>query len=137
MSIAATASAVGESRAAEPARPRRRRWTRFILPVYSWLVIAYLVFPIAYWIAFYGGNRKNFFLLMLLVPFFVSFVIRTVVWQFILSDQGIVLGALKNAHLLPQNFHILATGWAVIAGLAYNYLPFTALPLYVAIERID
>jgi spermidine/putrescine transport system permease protein len=94
-------------------------------------------FPIAYWIAFHGGNKKNFFLLMLLVPFFVSFVIRTVVWQFILSDQGIILGSLKNAHLLPPNFHVLATGFAVVAGLAYNYLPFTALPLYVAIERID
>jgi len=94
-------------------------------------------FPIAYWIAFHGGNKKNFFLLMLLVPFFVSFVIRTVVWQFILSDQGVILGSLKNVHLLPQSFHILATGYAVVAGLAYNYLPFTALPLYVAIERID
>ena len=94
-------------------------------------------FPIAYWIAFYGGNKKNFFLLMLLVPFFVSFVIRTIVWNFILSDQGVVLGTLKNAHLLPQSFHVLATGYAVVAGLAYNYLPFTALPLYVAIERID
>jgi spermidine/putrescine transport system permease protein len=94
-------------------------------------------FPIAYWIAFHGGNKKNFFLLMLLVPFFVSFVIRTVVWSFILSDQGVVLGTLKHAHLLPQSFHVLATGYAVVAGLAYNYLPFTALPLYVAIERID
>jgi spermidine/putrescine transport system permease protein len=94
-------------------------------------------FPIAYWIAFYGGRKKNFFLLMLLVPFFVSFVIRTVVWEFILSDQGVIFGPLKHAHLLPQNFHVLATGYAVIAGLAYNYLPFTALPLYVAIERID
>jgi spermidine/putrescine transport system permease protein len=94
-------------------------------------------FPIAYWIAFYGGSKKNFFLLMLLVPFFVSFVIRTVIWEFILSDQGIVLGNLKHAHLLPQSFHVLATGYAVVAGLSYNYLPFTALPLYVAIERID
>jgi len=94
-------------------------------------------FPIAYWIAFYGGRKKNFFLLMLLVPFFVSFVIRTVVWEFILSDQGFFLGSLKHAHLLPQSFHALATGYAVVAGLAYNYLPFTALPLYVAIERID
>jgi spermidine/putrescine transport system permease protein len=94
-------------------------------------------FPIAYWIAFHGGTKKNFFLLMLLVPFFVSFVIRTVVWQFILSDQGVILGSLKSAHLLPQNFHVLATGTAVVAGLAYNYLPFTALPLYVALERID
>jgi len=94
-------------------------------------------FPLAYWIAFHGGKWKNFFLLMLLVPFFVSFIIRSLAWQFILSDQGIVLGTLKNLHLLPQNFHILATSTAVIAGIAYNYLPFTALPLYVAMERID
>jgi spermidine/putrescine transport system permease protein len=94
-------------------------------------------FPIAYWIAFHGGRKKNFFLLMLLVPFFVSFVIRTVVWEFVLSDNGVVLGALKHIHLLPSNFHVLGSGFAVVAGLAYNYLPFTALPLYVAIERID
>src|SRR6185437_4038839 len=62
------------------------------------LICLVVSFPIAYWIAFYGGNKKNFFLLMLLVPFFVSFVIRTIVWQFILSDNGIVLGTLKNAH---------------------------------------
>ena len=115
--------------------------TQFVTSVYfagAATVIDLLVsFPIAYWIAFYGGAKKNFFLLMLLVPFFVSFVIRTVVWEFILSDQGIVLGTLKHAHLLPQNFHVLATGYAVVAGLAYNYLPFTALPLYVAVERID
>ncbi|HET7173416.1 MAG TPA: ABC transporter permease [Nocardioidaceae bacterium] len=94
-------------------------------------------FPIAYWIAMYGGRWKNFFLMMLLVPFFVSFVIRTVVWEFILSDQGVILGGLKHAGVLPPSFHVLATGYAVVAGLAYNYLPFTALPLYVAIERID
>lgn len=93
-------------------------------------------FPVTYWIAF-RAKRKNFFLLMLLVPFFVSFVIRTTAWQFLLADQGIIVGTLKNVGLLPENFHILATGWAVIAGIAYNYLPFTALPLYVALERID
>lgn len=94
-------------------------------------------FPIAYWIAFYGGRKKNFFLIMLLVPFFVSFIIRTLVWEFILSDNGIVLTFLKHHHLVPHNFHVLGTGIAVVAGLAYNYLPFTALPIYVALERID
>jgi spermidine/putrescine transport system permease protein len=94
-------------------------------------------FPVAYWIAFYGGRRKNFFLLLLLVPFFVSFVIRTLAWQFILSDEGVVLGTLKNWHVLPQDFRVLATSWAVIFGIAYNFLPFMTLPLYVALERID
>jgi spermidine/putrescine transport system permease protein len=94
-------------------------------------------FPLVYWIAFYGGEKKNFFLLMLLLPFFVSFVIRTLSWQFILSDQGFALGAMKHVHLLPQNYHVLATWVAVVAGIAYNFLPFTALPVYVALERID
>jgi spermidine/putrescine transport system permease protein len=111
--------------------------TSFYFAGAATLIDLLVSFPIAYWIAFYGGAKKNFFLLMLLVPFFVSFVIRTVVWEFILSDQGFFLGSLKHAHLLPQSFHALATGYAVVAGLAYNYLPFTALPLYVAIERID
>jgi spermidine/putrescine transport system permease protein len=101
------------------------------------LIDLVISFPLAYWIAFHGGNKKNFFLLMVQVPFFVSFVIRTIVWQFILSDQGIILGSLKDAGILPHSFHILATQGAVIIGLAYNYLPFTALPLYVALERID
>lgn len=98
------------------------------------LVVA---FPLAYWIAFYGGRRKNFFLLMLLVPFFVSFVIRTTAWQFLLADQGLILQPLKTLGVLPENYHVLATWIAVVAGMAYNYLPFTALPLYVALERID
>jgi len=97
------------------------------------LVVA---FPVTYWIAF-RAKRKNFFLLMLLVPFFVSFVIRTTAWYTLLADQGTILNTLKNLHLVPESFHLLATPLAVIGGLAYNYLPFTALPLYVALERID
>jgi len=98
------------------------------------LVVAY---PMAYWIAFHGGRRKTTFLLLLLLPFFVSFVIRSVAWQFILSDEGIVLGTLKSWHLLPSGFHVLDTGPAVVAGIAYNFLPFMALPLYVSLEKID
>jgi spermidine/putrescine transport system permease protein len=94
-------------------------------------------YPVAYWIAFRGGRYKTTFLLLLLLPFLVSFVIRTLAWKFILSDDGIVLGTLKAWHVLPANFHILATSTAVIAGIAYNFLPFMALPLYVAMDRID
>ena len=94
-------------------------------------------FPIAYWIAFYAGRRRNFFLMMLLVPFFVSFVIRTVIWKFLLSSDGLVLGALRHLHLVSDQYQILGTSLAVVAGLAYNFLPFTALPLYVSLERLD
>ena len=96
-----------------------------------------LSYPLAYWIAFRGGKYKTTYLYLLLLPFLVSFVIRTLAWRFILSDDGIVLGTLKSWHLLPQSFHVLATPFAVVSGIAYNFLPFMALPLYVALEKID
>jgi spermidine/putrescine transport system permease protein len=74
---------------------------------------------------------------LVLLPFFVSFVIRTLAWEFILSDQGILFGTLKSLHLLPESFHVLATSTAVVAGIAYNFLPFTVLPLYVSLEKGD
>lgn len=94
-------------------------------------------YPMAYWIAFRGGAHKSTYLFIILLPFFVSFVIRTLAWQFLLSDNGIVLGTLKNIGLLPRSTHVLSTPFAVIAGLTYNALPFMVLPLYVAIEKID
>jgi spermidine/putrescine transport system permease protein len=96
-----------------------------------------LAYPAAYWIAFHGGRFKSTLLFMILLPYFVSFVIRTVQWKFLLADHGPVLGTLKDLGLLSETFHVLATPIAVVGGLIYNYLPFAALPLYVAIERID
>jgi spermidine/putrescine transport system permease protein len=98
------------------------------------LIIAY---PMAYWIAFYGGHRKSAYLLLVLLPFFVSFVIRILSWQFLLADNGLLIGQLKDWGLLSQDFHVLATSFAVIAGLTYNFFPFMLLPVYVALERLD
>jgi spermidine/putrescine transport system permease protein len=96
-----------------------------------------LAYPMAYWIAFYGGRWKSTLFMLILIPFFVSFVIRTVQWNFILGTNGLLFGPLKNAGLLSESFHVLRTPVAVIAGITYNYMPFAALPLYVALERID
>jgi spermidine/putrescine transport system permease protein len=96
-----------------------------------------LSYPLAYWIAFHGGRHKTTYLFLLLLPFFVSFVIRTLAWRFILSDDGIFFGFLKDIHLMPRSFHVLATSTAVVSGIAYNFLPFMALPLFVALDRID
>jgi spermidine/putrescine transport system permease protein len=101
------------------------------------IVLIVISFPIAYWIAFYGGRLKATYLFLLLLPFFVSFVLRTISWRQILTDDGFLLGTLKHAGLLPPAFHILGTSFAVIAGLVYNFLPFMVLPVYVALERID
>jgi spermidine/putrescine transport system permease protein len=96
-----------------------------------------LAYPAVYWIAFYGGRWKSTFLFMILLPYFVSFMIRTVMWKFILADNGPFLGSLKDLGLLGADFHVLATPFAVVGGLIYNYLPFSALPLFVALDRID
>lgn len=98
------------------------------------IVIAY---PVAYWIAFRGGRYKSSLLFLLLLPFFVSFVIRALSWNFILADNGILLTPLRNLHIIGPNFHILATSVAVIGGLTYNFLPFMVLPIYVALERVE
>ena len=101
-------------------------------------VITLLVsYPLAYAIAFRTGRWKNLFLVLLLVPFLIPFLLRTLAWRIILADQGIVVDALKTFGLLPTNGRLLATGWAVLAGLVYSFLPFMTLPIYVALEKID
>lgn len=100
--------------------------------------IALLVsYPLAYWIAFRGGRWKNLLLLAIIAPFFVTYLIRTLAWQSILSDNGFVVETLRTLHLLGEDGRLLATSTAVVAGITYNFLPFMALPLYVALEQID
>jgi len=101
------------------------------------ILLIVLAFPVAYWIAFYGGRRKPTYLFLLLLPFFVSFVLRTISWRQILTDDGPVLHALKSVGLVPDSYHLLGTPVAVIGGLVYNYLPFMVLPIYATLERMD
>ena len=98
------------------------------------LVISY---PVAYWIAFRGGLWKNLLLLFIVAPFFVTYLIRTLAWETILSDNGFVVNTLQSLHVLGPSGRLLATGTAVVAGITYNFLPFMALPLYVSLEKID
>jgi spermidine/putrescine transport system permease protein len=98
------------------------------------LVIAY---PAAYWIAFHAGPRKSSYLLAILLPFFVSFVIRTLSWGVLLADEGPLFGPLKSVHLLAPDFRVLATPVAVTGGLAYTFFPFMLLPVYASLEKID
>ncbi len=98
------------------------------------LVVSY---PVAYWIAFRGGRWKNLLLLFIVAPFFVTYLIRTLAWQTILADHGLVLRTLHSLHIVSPDGRLLATGTAVVAGITYNFLPFMALPLYVSLEQID
>jgi spermidine/putrescine transport system permease protein len=98
------------------------------------LVLAY---PLAYWIAFRAGPWRNLFLLFIVAPFFVTYLVRTLAWLNILADQGPVVRTLRDIHVLGPNGRLLATTFAVVAGITYNFFPFMALPLYVSLEQID
>ena len=101
-------------------------------------IVAFVVaYPAAYWIAFHAGPRKAAYLLVVLLPFFVSFVIRTLSWEQLLGDNGPLFGPLKNAGVLAQDFRVLATPVAVTGGLAYTFFPFMMLPIYASLEKID
>lgn len=97
------------------------------------LVIAY---PLAYFIAFRAGRWRALLLVLVVAPFFASFLLRTYAWRTILADEGFITSFLNALHLLPQD-RILNTPIAVVLGLTYNFLPFMILPLYAALERID
>jgi spermidine/putrescine transport system permease protein len=101
-------------------------------------VICFLIgYPLAYAIAFRGGKYKNALLFLVIAPFFVTYLIRTLSWETILADDGPVVNTLQSLGVLGQNGRLLATTGAVIAGITYNFLPFMILPLYASIERID
>jgi spermidine/putrescine transport system permease protein len=101
-------------------------------------VIALLIaYPLAYAIAFRGGRWKNAMLLAVIAPFFTTYLIRTLAWETILSDNGFVVNTLQSLGLVSQDGRLLATAPAVIAGLTYNFLPFMVLPIYASLERMD
>jgi spermidine/putrescine transport system permease protein len=101
------------------------------------LLALLISYPVAYWIAFRGGRWKNLLLLCIVAPFFVTYLIRTLAWQTILSDHGFVVNTLQSLHVLGPGGRLLATSTAVVTGITYNFLPFMALPLYVSLEQID
>jgi spermidine/putrescine transport system permease protein len=96
-----------------------------------------LSYPLVYWIAFRAGPWRNLFLLFIVAPFFVTYLVRTLAWLNILADQGPVVRVLRDIHVLSPDGRLLATTFAVVSGITYNFLPFMALPIYVSLEQID
>ncbi|MFI5619237.1 ABC transporter permease [Streptomyces sp. NPDC051567] len=104
-----------------------------------------LGYPLAYLIAFRAGRWRHVLLVLVIAPFFTSFLIRTLAWKTILADGGPVVGALNTLHVLDvtswlgmtEGDRVLATPLAVVCGLTYNFLPFMILPLYTSLERVD
>jgi spermidine/putrescine transport system permease protein len=96
-----------------------------------------LGYPLAYAIAFKAGRWKNLMLVLVIAPFFTSFLVRTLAWKSILADNGFIVETMKTIGLIPPDGRVLATSLAVVTGLTYNFLPFMVLPLYASLEKID
>ncbi len=95
-----------------------------------------LAYPLAYAMAFKAGRWRGVMMILVIAPFFTSFILRTIAWRQILADEGPIASTLNALHLLPGG-HITETWMAVVAGLTYNLLPFMVLPIYASLERAD
>jgi spermidine/putrescine transport system permease protein len=96
-----------------------------------------IAYPVAYWISRYGGSHKGLLLVLVMLPFWTSWVIRTYAWMIILRDSGVVNGVLQGLGLIDDPLVLLNTDLAVVLGMTYGFLPFAILPLYVSIDRLD
>ncbi len=98
------------------------------------LAIAY---PLAYAIAFKAGKYKNLLLVLVVAPFFTSFLLRTIAWKQILGEEGFVVPTLRSLGIISESTTLTSTSFAVVMGMTYNFLPFMTLPLFASIDRID
>ena len=109
----------------------------FVYAGIATLACLLLAYPLVYWIAFRAGPWRNLFLLFIVAPFFVTYLVRTLAWLNILADEGPVVRVLRDVHVLGPDGRLLATTFAVVSGITYNFFPFMALPIYVSLEQID
>ena len=96
-----------------------------------------LGYPIAYYIARFGGRHKQVLIALVVLPFFVNYLVRTYAWVALLSDEGVVNGLAASSGISEEPLRFLNTPWAVIGGLVYGYLAFMILPVYAALDRMD
>jgi spermidine/putrescine transport system permease protein len=111
-----------------------RSFTYALMATLLALAISY---PLAYAIAFKAGRYKNILLILVIAPFFTSFLLRTIAWKQILGAEGPVIYLLRSLHLIGPDTTITASSFAVVMGLTYNFLPFMTLPIYASLDRID
>ncbi|MGH8956850.1 MAG: ABC transporter permease [Microbacterium sp.] len=111
---------------------------RSVLYALATVVLCVLIgYPIAYYIARFGGRYKNLLIAIVVLPFLVNYLVRTYAWVAILSDEGLVNGILADIGVAETGVQFVNTPWAVIGGLVYGYLAFMILPLYAALDRMD
>ena len=109
----------------------------FLYAIISTLLALAIAYPLAYAIAFKSGKYKNLLLVLVVAPFFTSFLLRTVAWKQILGEEGFVVPTLRSLGIISQSTTLTSTSFAVVMGMTYNFLPFMTLPLFASIDRID
>ena len=109
----------------------------FIFAVCATVMALAIAYPLAYAIAFKAGKFKNVLLVLVIAPFFTSFLLRTVAWKQILGEEGFVVPTLRTLGIISESTTLTSTSFAVVMGMTYNFLPFMTLPLYASLERID
>jgi len=109
----------------------------FLYAISATILALAIAYPLAYAIAFKAGKYKNLLLVLVIAPFFTSFLLRTVAWKQILGEEGFVVPPLRTLGIIGDSTTLTSTSFAVIMGLTYNFLPFMTLPLYASLERID
>ena len=109
----------------------------FVFAILATILALAISYPLVYAIAFKAGRLKNVLLVLVVAPFFVSFLLRTVAWKQILGEEGFVVPTLRNLGIISQSTTLTSTSFAVVMGMTYNFLPFMTLPLYASLERID
>jgi spermidine/putrescine transport system permease protein len=109
----------------------------FVYATLATILALAIAYPLAYAIAFKSGKFKNILLVLVVAPFFTSFLLRTVAWKQILGEEGFVVPTLRSLHIISEQTTLTSTAFAVVAGMTYNFLPFMTLPLYASLERID
>jgi spermidine/putrescine transport system permease protein len=109
----------------------------FIYALFATLLALAISYPLAYAMAFRVGVWRNFLLILVIAPFFTSFLLRTLAWQQILGSEGPIVSSLQFLGVMPADATITATAFSVIMGLTYNFLPFMTLPIYASLDRID
>ena len=109
----------------------------FIYATLATLLALAIAYPLAYAIAFKSGRLKNLLVVLVVAPFFTSFLLRTIAWKQILGENGPVVGPLRALHIIGPQTTLTASAFAVVTGMTYNFLPFMTLPLYASLDRID
>jgi spermidine/putrescine transport system permease protein len=109
----------------------------FVYAIIATILALIISYPLAYAIAFKTGRFKNLFLVLVIAPFFTSFLLRTVAWKQILGEEGFLVPTLRNLGIISQSTTLTSTAFAVVTGMTYNFLPFMTLPLFASIDRID